>query len=324
MRVNVGSFEFTEADGTIWVADTFRGGAGIGAYTVADTVEIEGTENDALYHSELYGAFTFSVPVEAPGKYEIVMHFAELFHPAEGSRIFDIKLEGKTVLNDLDVVAVTGAPFTALQYSFFQSITDGSVDIEGVNIVDNAKLNGVEIFLLPDTFELPTTEAPTVAPTDAPTAQGIVTIAKLNCGSFQFEEAPGVFWMEDAFFTGGISFNIGNAPIAGTDNDALYQSERWGDLTYSIPVETGRTYEIVMHFAELFHTTAGQRIFDVVLEGETVLKDLDLVAELGGSLVAQEYTFQQVITDGSIDITIVSTKDFGKINGLEVYMLPVV
>jgi len=133
------------------VTDTFRGGEGIGDFTVADTVEIEGTENDALYRSEVYGAFTFSVPVEVPGKYEIVMHFAELYHPAAGSRIFDIKLEGKTVLNDLDVVAVTGAPFTALQYSFFRSITDGSVDIEGVNIVDNAKLNGVEIFLLPGT-----------------------------------------------------------------------------------------------------------------------------------------------------------------------------
>jgi len=133
--------------------------------------------------------------------------------------------------------------------------------------------------------------------------------------------------MEDAFFTGGSSFNVGNTPIAGTDNDALYQSERYGDLTYSIPVvEMDRTYVVAMHFAELYHTTAGQRIFDVMLEGETVLKDLDLVAQLGEPLVAQEYKFilsEGAITDGSIDISIVSTKDFGKINGLEVYMLPV-
>ena len=159
MRVNVGSFEFAEADGTVWMTDTFNGGAS--AYSVADTVEIAGTENDAMYRSEIYNAFKLTVPVATPGLYKIVMHFAELYFDTVGARIFDIKLEGETVLSNLDLVEETGGKFVAIQYTFFPFITDGAVDIEGVNIANFAKLNGVEIILLPIL-----TEAPTVGPTD--------------------------------------------------------------------------------------------------------------------------------------------------------------
>ena len=134
--------------------------------------------------------------------------------------------------------------------------------------------------------------------------------------------------MTDEFFLGGNSYTK-VAPIDGTTFDKMYHSERnalTGDFSYAIPaLETGRTYKIVMHFAELYFTDAEKdaekRVFDVVLEGETVLNDFDLVKEVG-AFTATEYSFERVITDGSIDVEIISKSDYGKINGLEVFMLP--
>jgi len=420
LRVNVGSFEFAEADGTVWVTDIYRGGEGIGDYTVANTVEIAGTENDALYRSEVYGDFTVSVPVATPGQYLIVMHFAELFHPAVGSRIFDIKLEGETVLSNLDVVKVAGAPLTAIQYTFIQSITDGAVDIEGVTIVDNAKLSGVEIFLLssestssptassspspttaapvtaspthssspspttaaptgslspsPTTASptgslspSPTTAAPmtavptgslspsptTVAPssssspsptTAAPTSSSSPSpttavpteffspsptydkevILRVNVGSFEFTH-DGTIWVTDTYRGGeGIGdYTVANTvEVAGTENDALYRSEVYGDFTFSVPVEVPGKYLIVMHFAELYHPAAGSRIFDIKLEGATVLSNLDVVEKAGAPFTAIQYTFIQSITDGAVDIEGVTIVDNAQLNGVEIFLLP--
>ena len=52
-------------------------------------------------------------------------------------------------------------------------------------------------------------------------------------------------------FTGGSTYSISNVAVANTVDDAIYQSERVGEFSYSIPVPAGN-YEIVIHFAELY------------------------------------------------------------------------
>ncbi|QKG55130.1 malectin domain-containing carbohydrate-binding protein [Hymenobacter sp. BRD67] len=64
------------------------------------------------------------------------------------------------------------------------------------------------------------------------------------------------------------SANYTNVAIAGTPDQALYQRERVGvsgQMSYAFPVATG-TYTVVLHFAETFFTSVGQRVFDVSLE----------------------------------------------------------
>lgn len=58
-------------------------------------------------------------------------------------------------------------------------------------------------------------------------------------------------WSEDNFFSGGSTYSLSNVPVANTVDDPIYQSERVGTFSYSIPVAVG-TYEIIIHLAELY------------------------------------------------------------------------
>lgn len=53
-----------------------------------------------------------------------------------------------------------------------------------------------------------------------------------------------------------------------------------------LPEGQPRSYRVVLHFAELKDVRPGDRVFDVKLQGETVLKDLDVIQEAGGPGVA--------------------------------------
>ena len=76
-------------------------------------------------------------------------------------------------------------------------------------------------------------------------------------------------------------------PISGTAFDPLYQVELYipaakSFATFTIPVENGaRT--VHLHFVDWTPLTseAGDRVFHVDLQGERVLSDLDIIAEVG-------------------------------------------
>src|SRR5207244_11068451 len=54
--------------------------------------------------------------------------------------------------------------------------------------------------------------------------------------------------------------------ITGTNDPTLYKSSRYGSFNYSIPVSNG-SYNLTLHFAELYFTSAGQRVFHVDING---------------------------------------------------------
>ena len=56
------------------------------------------------------------------------------------------------------------------------------------------------------------------------------------------------------------------AAIAGTTDDALYQSERYGNFSYNVPVANGN-YVVTLKFAEIYFSSTGIRAFDVLIEG---------------------------------------------------------
>ena len=108
----------------------------------------------------------------------------------------------------------------------------------------------------------------------------------------------------------------GRDNIAGTADDPLYQSERYGDFSYNMAVENG-DYEVTLKFAEVFFTTAGQRVFSVSLEGKMVISNLDLVAEVG-PLAAYDVAFPVTVADGVLNIAFHSVVNNAKINAIKV------
>ena len=55
-----------------------------------------------------------------------------------------------------------------------------------------------------------------------------------------------------------------------------------------------KSYTVSLHFAEPGHARAGERVFDVALQGKTVLRGLDVVAEAGKPLAPLVKTFRNV------------------------------
>lgn len=142
-------------------------------------------------------------------------------------------------------------------------------------------------------------------------------VVAINAGSTSGATYSGVQYDADKYARGG-SIHSSENPIAGVSEDALFQSERYGSYSYEIPVTEG-TYTIELHMAELYWEAAGERTFDVLVEGQGELDDLDLYSQVGFH-GAFSHTVENVrVTDGRLNITLEATQDAGTLSGFAVY-----
>lgn len=110
----------------------------------------------------------------------------------------------------------------------------------------------------------------------------------------------------DAASGEGTAYAVGaDVAIEKTDDPALYRNQRFGnadnlDLTLAgLPPGSA---QVTLSFAEIFWKQPGQRKFDVVINGRTVLRDFDILADAGGMNIATQKTFTVDAPDGVIDI----------------------
>ena len=81
----------------------------------------------------------------------------------------------------------------------------------------------------------------------------------------------------------------------------------------------GATYTIRLHFAEGYWTTAGSRVFNVLIDGTQVLSNFDIFATAGGVDKAVVEQFTEVApTNGTFTIQFATVKDNAQVNGIEV------
>jgi len=145
----------------------------------------------------------------------------------------------------------------------------------------------------------------------APITENVVY--RMDVGSTTgYTSAAGVVWGADNYFTGGSLSNLPN-PIINTADDALYTFQRTttsdtAGFSYALPLTNG-TYTVRLHFAETYWvggTNRGipgvnKRVFNVQLEGTTVLTNYDITAQVG-ALAADIRTFTVMVTDGTLNI----------------------
>ena len=71
------------------------------------------------------------------------------------------------------------------------------------------------------------------------------------------------------------------------------------------PTKTDRSYTVRLHFCEPSETVKpGERVFDVALQGKTVIQDLDLSAEGGGPCKSVVKQFQEIAVKDKLTITL--------------------
>ena len=119
-------------------------------------------------------------------------------------------------------------------------------------------------------------------------------IAAINCGGDEYTDSNGITYENDKYFLGGTSSDHGiNYKIRNTDDEILYQTERWSSetLTYSIPLKSNINgkYVLNLKFSEVYFTNKGDKIFNVALGRETVIKNLDIYSNVGKAYALDEY-----------------------------------
>ena len=142
----------------------------------------------------------------------------------------------------------------------------------------------------------------------------------VNCGGPGFTAQDGTVFTADAGFSGG-SVGTTQDVVANTEDDFLYQSERWGSqFSYQKALPNGN-YQVLLKFSELYWQQVNERRFSVHLEGQQIIENLDLIAEVGHDVALDRWTQNVIVNDGELNLDFSSTIDAAKISAISV--LPV-
>lgn len=148
----------------------------------------------------------------------------------------------------------------------------------------------------------------------------------INCGGGAFTASNGTEYMADIHANGGLTSSV-TTEIPGTTDDVLYQTDRYGSISYSIPVTPSKNYRIRLHFAETWDgiTGVGQRIFGYTIQAgtpqEVSVSSIDLYALVGANNVYVTNPVDVLITGSTINIALVSGVQNPKLCAIEVLAL---
>lgn len=131
-----------------YTADQYYSGGT--ARTVTNSITMTGVTDpapQAVYQAERYGTVTYTLPNLAAGAaYTARLHFAELYWTATKKRIFNVAINGTTVLSNFDIYAATGARYKATVKEFATTASaSGQIVIKFTNVTDNATIEGIQL-----------------------------------------------------------------------------------------------------------------------------------------------------------------------------------
>jgi hypothetical protein len=315
IRIAIGSKhpKYVDSMAQLWTSDRFFTG---GTAVARPDRRVVGTLDAPLYRSAREGDFRYDIPVK-PGVYEMRLHFADILGTespvSDGSarRRFHVTLNGKPLLTDFDIVPDTAGP-GAVDIRVFKDIQpaqDGFLHLQFVPYVNGALLNGIEI---------------------VPGTPGKLRPIRILTGARTAYDSKEQFWGADRFFLGGRVMERASA-VQGTQDPELYQSERFGKFSYSIPVADGE-YAVTLSFAESnfgsdnFGTSAsqpggsGSRVFDVYCNGAALLRDFDILKATGRANAALQKTFHGLRANGQgkLALWFVPDRDYATVRAIEV------
>jgi hypothetical protein len=112
-----------------------------------------------------------------------------------------------------------------------------------------------------------------------------------------------------------------------TPEPELFRSERFGNLTYTLPVAQTGKYTVNLYFSEAWFGPgnpggggAGSRTFDILINGVMLKKNFDIFKESGGPDRAVIVSQRGVEPNhqGKIVISMMPNQNYACINALEV------
>jgi hypothetical protein len=269
------------------------------------------TSDPLLYQNGRIGVTAYNIPLEH-GIYELKLHFVEpVYGPGletgggENSRVFDVMVNGKVVLDSFDIVADAGGPLIA-DIRVFKDIEPGPDGVLRVGFHAKREQS------LVSAIEVEPAEAHRMNPVRIVTQPNSVT------------DSRGQVWAADNYYFGGQGSNHWNA-IAGTPDADLFGNERYGHFSYAIPVAPGM-YAATMYFAETYWGKEnqggggpGQRVFDIFCNGSAIQRGLDILKETGPNhALVKKFRGLRPTAQGKLDFDFVPVINYASVFAIEV------
>ena len=291
---------YIDVAGRAWLTDRFFTG---GTTFHRFGSQIQRTPDPDLFQNGREGQFGYAVPL-GPGMYEVHLYFAETGVASDTLRTVNIAINGEAPLT-FDAASDAGGANTATA-KIFKDISpakDGFLHLMfqgGPNFV-----NAIEIL---------------------PGIPGKIRPIRITTRNSVFNDHLGQVWLPDQWATGGRK-STRVVSVDRTADAGLYQWERFGHFSYSIPVAEGGVYTVVLHFSETWFTPpnamggVGSRVFDVYCNGTTLLKGFDILREAGGvpnRAVVRVFHHVPASPLGKIDLAFVPIANYALINAIEV------
>ncbi|MCS7041320.1 MAG: malectin [Bryobacteraceae bacterium] len=305
IRIAAGSaVPVRDKDGEIWLSDRYFQG---GEAKSRPDLEVAGTLTPELFRSWREGEFSYRIPLK-PGVYELTLWFCEPRFPAGGgnSGSFRILLDGRPLVEEIDIIADVGAgqAVTARTFRDIRPGADGVLHLEFRPISSSALLAALSV---------------------VPGTSGRLRPIRIAAREEPYKDSEGHVWSSDRFFFGGrLVKRI--EPIQGTEDPELYRGERYGRLTYTIPVPPDSTYTAVLHFAETWFGSRlggggeGSRLFDILCNGLLLERNLDVYKAAGGPFRAMRKTYRGLkpTPNGKLVFQLIPSRNYAFLNALEI------
>jgi pimeloyl-ACP methyl ester carboxylesterase len=137
----------------------------------------------------------------------------------------------------------------------------------------------------------------------------------VNAGGKAYTDHTGQTWAADEDFIGGGAFFDASSAV-GVDAPLL-NNRRTGNFNYDFPIADGN-YTVTLLFADSIYAKAGQRVFDVTAQGQTILSNFDIAASGGAGGAEVVRSFSQDVTAGSIKLGFEGIVAHATVSGIEI------
>ncbi len=362
LRINCGmdlvdpGWQYRDEQDRIWLADRTwhadaRWGAIGGGATVRPDKYIElpnETPLQGMYRAERYApdSYRFRLP---PGRYDLRLHFMETYeieNAKPGRRVFDVMVQGQPVLQAFDPVTEAGPARPVVREFRAVEVKDELLIEFSARTKQPAMINGIEILghePLAEAFAVERGDLDTIWDGDIPEPPGPV-VGRYLCGvanrahagyELVTEYGDNAVWQPDYRAVNGFWAMKGGAgqrhtPIrfANTPVPQVLRHERFGGEGYEFKIPEPGNYAVRLHFAEGFEGNykEGLRVFNVEIEGRSVLADFDPVKAGGGFAHASIFDVRGIrVDDAQLSIRVTGQGRFSKatlMNAVEIFQDP--
>jgi hypothetical protein len=318
IRILAGSTRtYVDRSGKLWSPDNYFTG---GTAVRSPVQHIWRTQDPTIYRTSRQGNFRYDIPLK-PGVYELHLHLAETFYGpedtgggGEGSRIMAITANGRPLLNDFDVLADAGGGRTA-DVKVFTDIgpaQDGFLHLAFSSANGGEMISAIEIL---------------------PGYHGHMRPVRIIARDVPYYSNDSQWWSSDVYFKGG-QLAASEVTATGTDDPELYETERWGHFSYSVPVTPGK-YNLTLHFIERgphtqgagefsgsatkSHESVHARVLDVFCNGRAIIRHLNISEEAGiNEALVRKVTGLEPNAQGKLLLEFVPLSQYATVSAIEV------